>query len=168
MRRFVVIACATLAALTVAVAPAWAALRIYGATNVDAVVYAGDSGINTLYLGTDLDGGDAGDTLTFRVKKRSEVVILFNAECAVRGTTGGWINLDILVDGVAVPPSDQDNAFCAGKGTTKLDEWASNVVNAVVKLEAGDHDVQVNVNAYGGVTEYRIDDTSLIVIVPKG
>jgi hypothetical protein len=45
------------------------------------------------------------------------IVISFNAECSVGVTNANnfstFVNLDILVDGVAASPSSDDNAFCS-------------------------------------------------------
>lgn len=126
----------------------------------------------------DFNGSAAGGTThTFTTAEpNTRVMITFNAECAVDGPETRWVDIDILVNPAgptaeyAVSPSNGDNAFCSGNGTTTtpssyaLDGWVSAAtVVAPLLPQAGNHTVRIRVNgANAGVT--RLDDMSLTVI----
>ena len=93
------------------------------------------------------------------------------------GKSVEWVDIDLLVDPAgptpetAAPPSNGDNAFCSGNGTTTagggnfdLDGWVSAATNATINLpQAGAHTIRVRVNgANAGIT--RLDDFSLLVL----
>ena len=92
--------------------------------------------------------------------------IAFSAECE---TTGAWLSIEILVDGVALAPTaGSSDAFCTdGKTAEGLDGWvtASTTV-ATPTLASGVHTVQVRgtVVANGGTSDTGwLSDTSLVV-----
>jgi hypothetical protein len=126
----------------------------------------------------DFNGAAAGGTqFSFNTSgPNTRVIILFNAECAVEGTQTRWVNIDLLVDPAgatpetAASPSNGDNAFCSGNGTTTagggnfdLDGWVSAATNATINLpQAGMHTIRVRVDGgQAGIT--RLDDFSLLV-----
>lgn len=126
----------------------------------------------------DFNGAAAGGTqFNFTTAAaNTRVVVMFNAECAHQGGTQNWVDLDILVNPAgsapeaAIAPSNGDNAFCSGNGTTtggsgnfELDGWVSAATIGTVLLpQAGTHTVRVRVNGRSSVT--RLDDMSLIVM----
>lgn len=107
--------------------------------------------------------------LGFSTPGPARLVIRYNAECAVGGPAGNYLNLDIVIDpaGAAVPftapPSNSDNAFCSGNGTAALDGWVSATAQAFASVPAGAHTVQVCVNVFGAGPSWRIDDSSLTI-----
>jgi hypothetical protein len=142
-------------------------------TYTGALIYGGAT------YAADFNGVDTagGTTFTFDTfVPNTRVLIIFNAECAVNGDTTNYVDIDIRLDPAgsagefSVAPSNGDNAFCSGNGTTTggggffpLDGWvsASTVATAVLSTP-GTHSIWVRVNgAASGAT--RLDDMSLIV-----
>lgn len=168
MKRFTYTALVVLCILTMAVQPAYA-LRMYNATNENQQVF-NDADPHLIDLGNAFVGEDVGDTWQVDIKKNTRVVIIFSAECSVDAAdTRTWIDLDILVDGVAVPPTNSDNAFWTSNGNDQLDSWGTPSVNCMVELEPGLHTFQVQgtLKNFSDGERWRIDDTSLTLIVQK-
>jgi hypothetical protein len=101
----------------------------------------------------------------------TRVVIRFNAECAVGGGASNWLDVNIIVDPagapapLVVPPTDSDNALCAGNGTaSNNDGWVSAMSQAVLVIPTvGVHTLRVQVDGMGAGATWRIDDLSLVV-----
>jgi hypothetical protein len=141
-------------------------------TRTSPAVYGGAS-YNVDFNGSALGG----QTFTFSTSEpNTQVVITFNAECALKGNAFNWFDVDIIVDPAGgtgetiVPPSNSDNAFCSGNDTysdfvyDSGDGWVSAVTQATMILaQAGTHTVRVRVNGQytGGIS--RLDDFSLII-----
>lgn len=139
-------------------------------TRTDASVYGGAT-----YL-VDWNGGAAGGTTVgFSTSAaNTKVIVMFNAECAVEGSPSKYVDIDLVVDPagptgeIIIPPSNGDNAFCSGNGTSTgspftLDGWVSAALIGVVTLpQAGAHTLKVRVNGLSSVT--RLDDMSLVVM----
>jgi hypothetical protein len=111
--------------------------------------------------------GDGNTSLMFNVFQTKKVVILFNAECSVDAfddTT--WVDIDVLVDGVAVPPSNGDNAFCTSTGDEQLQHWVRASTYVAKAVAAGSHTVQVRgtLRGFAPGDQWQIDDLSLIVL----
>lgn len=160
----------TALASLIAAAPAARADILVAQTRTEAAVYGGATYI------VDFNGAAGGGTqFTFETGgPNRRVIITFNAECAHQGATTNYVDIDILVDPAgpspesAISPSNGDNAFCSGNGTTTggdtflLDGWTSVATIATVVLpQAGTHTVRVRVNGRLSVT--RLDDMSLVV-----
>jgi hypothetical protein len=112
-----------------------------------------------------LGGGNT--SLTFAVPQTRKVVLLFNAECSVDAfddTT--WVDIDVLVDGVVVPPSNGDNAFCTSTGDGQLQHWVNASTYVARTVAAGSHTVQVRgtLRGFAPGDRWQIDDLSLIVL----
>ena len=122
--------------------------------------------------------GDAANGVYFNFvtsEPNTRVVLAFNAECAVDGSSLKWLDVDIMVNPAgpagetAASPSNGDNAFCSGNGIASDflyasgDGWVSAITLATMVLpQAGIHTVRVRVNgAHSGVA--RLDDMSLVV-----
>jgi hypothetical protein len=109
-------------------------------------------------------------TLTFKTTTANQkVIIQFNAECSVSGVDDDtWLDIDILVDGVAAPPSDGDNAFCTSLAGHAGSRWVSAVTNGVAVVRSpGTHTLQVR-GAFGfghwsSGDFWWVDDYSIIV-----
>ncbi len=139
-------------------------------TRTDASVYGGAT-----YL-VDWNGATAGGTTVGFTTSgaNTKVIVMFNAECAVEGAVNKYVDIDLVVDPagptgeIVIPPSNGDNAFCSGNGTSTgspftLDGWVSAALIGVVTLpQAGSHTLKVRVNGLSGVT--RLDDMSLVVM----
>lgn len=114
-----------------------------------------------------LNLGGGNTSLAFSVPQQRRVVILFNAECSVKAdddTT--WVDIDVLVDGVAAPPSNDDNAFCTSTGNGQLNRLVSASTYVARTVAAGAHTVQVRgtLRGFSPGEQWRIDDLSLVVL----
>jgi hypothetical protein len=114
-----------------------------------------------------LTGGGA-TSLNFNTAAAGQqVVITFNAECSVAGTDHQtWLDLDIMVDGVIVPPTNSDNAFCTDHGTGALDSWVSASTVVVYKVPlAGAHTLEIRggLKVFDAGDQWRIDDSTTAV-----
>ena len=92
----------------------------------------------------------------------------FNGECTVDGNTDyKWLNIDLLVDGTVIAPSNGDNAFCTSDGDGNLGNWVSASTNGAYRVpKAGWHRFQVRGRLMGFSTgdRWRIDDTSALIM----
>lgn len=111
-----------------------------------------------------------GTTKTFTIDAIGIYSLTFSAECAVdaaAGDSSSWIDLDILVDGVAVAPTDNirnEDAFCAANGTFGFDGWGRASITLPVRFTTtGDHKVQVKARLDFSATGGWIGDTALIL-----
>lgn len=116
------------------------------------------------------DNGNPGATVTListviatPANTSRELVIHYFAECAVGGAAAGstrFIDYDILVDGVLVPPTDvADNALCQA---TVDDESVGTVVSRTVS--GGNHTIRVQGRMRGPAPgQGVVDDQSLVV-----
>jgi hypothetical protein len=89
---------------------------------------------------------DGTNFLTFRTTRVSQkVIIQYNAECSVAGQDDStWLDIDIVVDGVAAPPSNGDNAFCTSLAGHAGSRWVSAITSAVMVVPSpGSHLLQV-------------------------
>jgi hypothetical protein len=106
-------------------------------------------------------------SLNISVTGASEIVVLFNAECTVGASDDStYLNIDILVDGVLLAPSNNDNAFCTGTGDGTRQHWVSAETNGARSVGAGTHTVVVrgNLVSFASGETWHIDDLSLVVL----
>jgi hypothetical protein len=112
---------------------------------------------------------DTGATaITFKTTlPNQKVIISYSAECSVKGTDNiTFLDIDILVDGVAAPPSNSDNAFCTDHGNNSLKNWVSAVTMVVARVPAaGTHSVQVQgfVHNFNSGDQWVVDDSATVV-----
>jgi hypothetical protein len=110
-----------------------------------------------------LNGGGA-TSIAFNGKGKH--IISYSAECE---TTGSWLSIEILVDGVALSPTaGAADAFCSDHKTAEsLDAWTTaSYVIATPALAAGVHTVQVRgtVQGNGGASDTGwLGDSSLVI-----
>lgn len=113
------------------------------------------------------DGGAT--TVTFKTTaKNQKVIVSYTAECGILDDKHDtWVNIDILVDGVAIRPtnSTSSDAFCSSTAGTGYG-WNMSAVNAVYVVPfAGVHTVSIKAavtGGNGGATGW-LGDTSLVV-----
>ncbi len=120
-----------------------------------------------------LNNAGATTFVFFTTANNTRVVITYNAECSVRGPVAAsidanfaWLDLDILVDGVAAAPSSDDNAFCTDHGNHLLANWVSAATTVVYTVPlAGFHRVQVRgtLRNFDAGDQWRLDDSATIV-----
>lgn len=110
-----------------------------------------------------LNGGGA---LSISFSGKGRHVISYSAECE---TTGSWVSIEILVDGVVLAPTaGTADAFCSDHRTAEsLDAWTTaHYTVATPALGGGVHTVQIRgtVVPNGGASEQGwLGDTSLVI-----
>lgn len=104
---------------------------------------------------------------TFNITATATYVLTFSAECstdAPAGNSGAWVDLDVLVDGVAVSPTaGAADAFCGANGTAGHDGWVRPSITLPVRLVAGSHTLQVQGRLNNGATGGWISDISMVI-----
>lgn len=112
---------------------------------------------------------DAQETsITFTLNADEPKVLTFSAECAVKaqeGVTGSPLTLDILHNGVAVPPTaGKTDVFCDANGTASInDGLAKHAITVVVPAVAGANTISISTSLLTGATAGRIGSSSLVI-----
>ena len=113
-----------------------------------------------------LDGTNT--SLKIAVASTRTLAILFEAKCSVTArddTT--YVDIDILVDGVVVPPSHAtDNALCTSTGNGALHHWVRAGANVARSVGAGTHTIEIRGTLHGFAAgeQWQVDDTSVVVV----
>lgn len=112
---------------------------------------------------------DGKTNILFKVTgtENAVVVITFSAECSVdapEGDVGSWIDVDVLVDDVAVAPTGiTSDGFCSADGSAGFSGWVRPSVTVAVELAPGRHRLKVqgrlDFNATGG----WLSDTATVI-----
>jgi hypothetical protein len=160
-RRLAGTALAVAAPLSLAAGGAWAA-DTNSAVNTNAQLIAAGS-----LVILDLNGAGAGTDLLISTPAVTELSLLFNAECSVDAADDStYIAIEIIVNGVVIPPTGIDRAFCTSTGDNALQHWVSAEANAYRVVGAGNHIIRARAQLVGEVAgdNGRIDDTSMIVL----
>lgn len=149
------------AGLAAAIAPATAEVALYAARGTNF------SFVTPTAMVPLKPNGKTSLPFVFNETNKGFRIITFSAECAVDAAAGvftAWVDIDILVDGVALPPTNvTTDAFCASNGTVGLDGWATQSVSVAKKLGPGSHTVEVRARLNGGATGGWISDTALVI-----
>lgn len=135
---------------------AWA-IKLIGKNDPDEKIFSDDLGHVIL-------------TKVIKLKRKGPVVIMYTAECTVAGDDiFTWLNIDIRVDGTAISPTNDDNAFCTSRGDGVRGSWVSAATQVKKTLSAGNHTVEIVglLENFVSGDSWRIDDQSLIIIVQK-
>jgi hypothetical protein len=110
---------------------------------------------------------NAGATsVSFNLNTAGPVVLTYSAECAVAAAAGDsvtWMNLDVLHNGVVLPPTDSDDAFCTSNGTVASDGWVRASVTLVVPGVAGVNTISITAGFGFGSGTGRLDDAALVI-----
>ncbi|HET9395436.1 MAG TPA: hypothetical protein VFO36_05220 [Nitrospiraceae bacterium] len=100
----------------------------------------------------------------------TELVITHSFECAVEGNDRvTWFDLDILVDGVVLAPTNNDNASCAStppdNDVMGLTNWVTTSITVVGRVGGGNHTIIVRgtLRNFTAGERVRVDDQSLVV-----
>lgn len=108
-----------------------------------------------------------GSTVSFNMSAAGRKVLTFSAECSVNapaGNTVGWVDIDILVNGVVVSPTTGSaDAFCAANGTLGFDGWETNSITVVIPVVAGANNVRIQARPNGGATGLWFGERALVV-----
>jgi len=94
------------------------------------------------------------------------VAVFFNAECSATGTTTAEdvsLDIDILIDGRVIPPSDSENRFCT-VGYPGFPYSTSASTNVATVLSHGSYRVEVRARRIGASGTFAIDDSSTIAM----
>jgi hypothetical protein len=106
-------------------------------------------------------------TRTVNITTAGTYVLTFSAECSVdapAGNSSAWVDLDILVDGVATSPTASTfDAFCGANGTLGFDGWVRPSITVPVRLTVGSHTFQVQGRLDSGATGGWISDISVVL-----
>lgn len=116
----------------------------------------------------DLRLTDAGATLvSFNNPTRGLVSVTYSAECSVASTVPeAWVSIEILINGVAVPPTTGIyDALCTNAMTDNTESYGMNSITVAKSLPAGNHTLKVRAilgNGAGSATG-RIDDQTILI-----
>lgn len=91
-------------------------------------------------------------------------VLTFSAECAVAAPAsyGSWVDLDIIVNGVVVPPTATgSDAFCSSNGG--WDYWVRASISVPITLQTGYNSVRVRASLHAGATEGWISHIAIVI-----
>ncbi len=105
-----------------------------------------------------------GTSLSFNLTAPKKLLITFSAECSSSGTAG-WVDIDVLVDGVAQAPTNQTaDAFCSNNTTVGHDGWVRGSVTLVTgSIPIGAHTVSILGRINAGSTGGWLSDTATVV-----
>lgn len=102
-------------------------------------------------------------TVTNTKSKTTNYVLTFSAQCAVYGTSTGWLDIDITLNGTALEPTvGSSDAFCPSNGLYSWSNWTRPSITVVVPLQPGDNTIQV-LGRVTGATAGQLGYTSLVV-----
>jgi hypothetical protein len=158
--------------LGLAVSEAWGFDSFTPTSNVTAQTF---SNAASHFLNLTGQPGNASLVVTSPNLGEDELLIIwFAAECSVAAPDRAtWLDLDILVNGVALPPTNNDNAFCTSTGSNALDSWVSTAIHGAIVgattvpavVGGPPYTIQVRgtLRNFNAGESWRIDDLSLIV-----
>jgi hypothetical protein len=110
---------------------------------------------------------DGSTTLIVNAPKAGVYVLTYSAECSVDAPSGNrnaWVDVDIQVNGVGLPPTDIDtDTFCGADGVVGFSNFAHPSVTVVAPMNAGSNVVRVLGKFHGGATGGWISDSALVV-----
>jgi hypothetical protein len=110
---------------------------------------------------------DAGATTVFINVPAGRYQISYSAECSVNAPAGNfvaWVDIDILVDGVAIrPTAGTADAFCSADGQAGFAGYSRNTIVTYFSVGAGVHAIRVVVRGNAGATGSWLGDTALII-----
>jgi len=108
----------------------------------------------------------SGTSLSFFLQQNAQIAIFFTVSCGVFTSADDitFVDVDILVDSVAVPPTDLGDVFC-----TSGNAMSNAARDAVVTLAPGPHTVEVSARlvAFTVGESWRIDNKSLVLVVQE-
>jgi hypothetical protein len=105
---------------------------------------------------------NAATSVAFNLPTQATVSITFSAECAAAGpliSTG--VQVDVLVDGVLIPPTTANDFFCAANATAAFDGWVRASTTVAAVLPAGAHTVSIQGSTFADAG--WLGDTTILV-----
>lgn len=112
-------------------------------------------------------------SLRLQLPEPTRVAVFFSAECSVDAADdSSWLDLDLLLDGAALPPTGGgggDNAFCTSTGSSQLDRWVTARAIGFAELPAGDYQLTATGRLQNFTTgeSWWIDDSTVVVQLPE-
>jgi hypothetical protein len=99
----------------------------------------------------------------------SALHVTFSAECAVgTSSVAEWVNLDFVLDGLTLPETLDDDAFCSSFGDFSLDHYRTDSRTVVATgIPAGEHVFEI----VGQLVDFdrdgsaRLDDKTLSLVI---
>ena len=121
-----------------------------------------------LVAGVDVPLNAAGATIvTFNLPAAGKKVLTFSAECSVdaaAGNFGAWVDIDIIVNGIVVPVTNQTaDGFCSADGTAGFSGWVRPSITVQVNGVLGNNTVRIRAKGQGGATGIWVSDTALMI-----
>ncbi|PZQ15883.1 MAG: hypothetical protein DI565_08645 [Ancylobacter novellus] len=111
--------------------------------------------------------GSIKTTINVRPPAKGVYSLTFSAECSVDAPAGNvtaWVDLDIVVNGVVVPPTvGASDSFCSSDGTVGFGSWATHSITVAVPLEAGKNEISIQARLSGGATGGWISNSALVI-----
>jgi len=136
-------------------------LSLSGATNQVET----DGGIHPI----EFDGTN--DSIDLAFTASATVAFYFSAECNVGALDNQtWLDLDIRVDGVAVAPSNGDNALCTSKSVqSTTGRWVTASSDAVRSFAPGTYTIDVTgrLSGFSAGDSWRMNETILVLVITE-
>jgi hypothetical protein len=118
--------------------------------------------------GVDVPLNAAGATIvTFNLPGAGKKVLTFSGECAVDAPAGNnfaWLDIDIIVNGVIVPVTNQtSDAFCSADGVAGISGYVRPSITVLVNGLQGNNTVRIRAKGQAGATQIWLSDTALMI-----
>jgi hypothetical protein len=124
------------------------------------------SGGNVVVAWVPLNAAGA-TTISFSLPGAARKVLTYSAECAVaapEGNTRAYLDLDIIVNDVVVPPTGGSyDAFCSSNGTVATDGWTHPSITVAIPGKAGVNTVKIRARRNSAATGIQLGDSSLVI-----
>lgn len=108
----------------------------------------------------------AATSISFSVpgNQSKKIAFTYSASCGAAGPVNGFIDIDIVVDGLEISPTNTSGeSFCSVDQTEALDTLARATIIGVKSLTPGQHTVEVYAEALGGATQFQLGYTTLLI-----
>jgi hypothetical protein len=106
-------------------------------------------------------------TIFFNLGGASKKVLTYSAECSVDAPAGNnfaWTDIDIIVNGVVVPPTaGSSDAFCSADGVAGFGGYVRASITVLINGVAGANSVNIRTTGQGGATGVWLGDSSLVI-----
>ena len=106
-------------------------------------------------------------TLNFNLPSGGKKILTYSAECAVHapaGEYGTWLDLDILVNGVIVAPTnDSFDQFCTANGSYGFDGYVRASITIPIQGISGNNTIQIKVRGASAVLGMWLGDSALVI-----
>jgi hypothetical protein len=93
-----------------------------------------------------------------------KIAVTYSATCAAGGSASGFVDIDIVVDGKEISPTDTSGeVFCQGDATAGADTFSRATIIGIKSLKPGQHTVEVYAEPLGGATSFQIGAATLLI-----